>query len=167
MADQKATDTLVAQSQTITIGDERYSIATFCLAKTIRAFQLLTELGTSAGLQQVVAAADEAGVAGEFEQTVAPGFVSRALAVLPQALSAGVPALYRLLGLIVTPNRELADLEDSGADVDGYLHNRGMRIARTASLSETVELVLTGANALGVETIVSQLPNLRGLLGRS
>lgn len=164
----KATDTILPQSVRVVIGSgetvETYTIATFCLAKTIRTFALMTELAQAAGLSEVVSAANESAVAGEFQNAIAPGFVSRALAVLPKALTSGTPALYRLLGLLITPNAKLRKMDEEGEDIDGYLFNKGRDLSYEATNDQMVDLVVKSVQVIGVETIIKQLPNLMTLL---
>lgn len=168
MDSQKATETLMAQVRVVEVrqvdGETvSYRIPTFSLAKTIRAFQYLTDLGTAAGLSSV--ASDIVAEASEGNpEPVAPAFVLRALAALPKALKSGVPALYRLVGLVVTSNRQLEDWETEGVDIEDELHKAGRKIANRSELPGVIELVTAGADALGVQSIAAQFPKIRALL---
>lgn len=163
-----ATDTLVPQAVKVTVGSsenaETFTIATFCLSKTIRTFALLTELAQAAGISDVVAAANDSAAAGEFQSAVAPAFVTRALAILPKALANGTPALYRLLGLLVTPNAKLRKMDEEGDDIDGYLLGKGRDLAYEGSNDQIVSLVLKSVQVMGLETITKNLPGLMSLL---
>lgn len=168
MDSQKATETLMAQLRQVTVNQidgeaVTYRIPTFSLAKTIRAFQYLTELGTAAGLSSVASDIVAEASAGN-QEPVAPAFVLRALAALPKALTSGVPALYRLVGLVVTLNRQLEDWETEGVDIEAELYKVGRKIANRSELPGVVELVTAGADALGIQSIVSQFPKIRALL---
>lgn len=165
----RATDTIVPQAVKVTVGSGEdvtsYVIATFCLAKTIRTFAYMTELAEQAGLSSILSAAGASAEAGEFaEGGIAPGFISRALAVLPNAVRNGTPALYRLLGLIVTSNRKLREMDENGEDIDDYLLKIGRGIAYDGTNEQAVALVLSAVKVIGVDTILAQLPNLTRLL---
>lgn len=164
----RATDTIVPQAVKVAIGSgseaEEYTITTFCLAKTIRTFALMTELAAAAGLNEAVSAAEQANVGGEFQQAVAPSFVKRALAILPAALANGTPALYKLLGLLVTPNIKLRRMDENGEDIDGFLLASGRDLAYRGTNDQIVSLIVQSVQVIGIETIIKQLPNLMMLL---
>ncbi len=142
-----------------------YVIGTFCFAKTVRAFALLTELAESAGVGRVVEAASDSGTAGEMDQPVAAGFVTQLVTLLPRALRQGVPAAHKLLGLIVTGNKALAALEDAdGVDVDEEMGKLGLLISRVGSTSEIMNVISTGATQLGIEALVKNVMPLMRFL---
>src|SRR5947207_1585991 len=101
---QKGTDTLVAKTITVTVGETDYRIQTFRFGKMVRALALVTEVAASAGIEdatrKLMGDGDGAGI------TIS-GIVAQVLAVLPKLMNAGVPALYKLVGLIVTSNKDL------------------------------------------------------------
>ena len=160
----RATDTLMPQAVKVTIGHgedaETYTLATFALAKTIRTFALMSELARDAGLSGVVGAAENAAANGEFSQAVAPSFITKVLAVLPSALENGTPTLYRLLGLLVTPNGKLRKMDENEEDIDGYLLQLGRGIAYSASNDQIIGLLMAAVQVIGIESIIKQLPNL-------
>lgn len=160
----RATDTLIPQVVKVVIGHgedaETYTLATFALAKTIRTFALMSELAQAAGISQVVGAAENSAANGEFSQAVAPSFVSKVLAVLPGALANGTPALYKLLGLLITPNAKLRRMDEDGEDIDGTLLTLGRGLAYSASNDQIVALLLAAVQVIGIESIIKQLPNL-------
>lgn len=160
----RATDTLMPQTVKVVIGHgedaETYTLATFALAKTIRTFALMSELARDAGISGVVGAAEQSKAAGEFEQAVAPSFVTKVLAVLPSALENGTPTLYRLLGLLVTPNAKLRRMDEEGEDIDDMLLKLGRSIAYSASNDQVVTLLMAAVQVIGIESIIKQLPNL-------
>lgn len=173
MSDQvaRATDTLVPAYVEVTLGIEEesrqtYKIRTFSLVKTIRVFALMTDLVSAAGIGPMTQAAADAVQAGELVpgQQVAPGFVARALAVLPHALRTGEPVLYRLLALLVTTNRQLEDWDNAEVDADVELLKIGKLIANRSSNDQIIRLVMASVDAIGVDTIVKNLPNLGMLL---
>lgn len=177
MSEQKqATETIVKKAVHITIGaalteegEEPMEVVvnTFCFAKTVRAFALLTELAEAAGVGQMVNAATETGVEGGFEQPVAPGFVTQIVAILPKALRDGIPAAHKLIGLIVTGNKKLAEMEDDdGVDVDEELRKAGKRISRIGSTEEVLSVIAAGAGVMGLDTIIKNLGPLMGMLRR-
>jgi hypothetical protein len=86
-------------------------------------------------------------------------------AVLPNLLKTGEPTLYRLLGLLVTSNRQLEDWEVDEVNTDSELLKVGKRIAFRGTNDEIIRLVLASVQAIGMKTIVQQLPNLTMLLG--
>lgn len=174
MEENKVTDAIVKKVVRITVGaalaeegdePEDYVIGTFCFAKTVRAFALLTELAEAAGVGKMAEAATTEGVEGGFEQPVAPGFVTQLVTLLPKALREGVPAAHKLIGLTVTGNKRLAALEDDDeADVDAELQRVGRHIARIGSSEEVLAVIAAGAGQMGLETIVKNLKPLMGLL---
>lgn len=167
----RATDTLIPDFTEVKVGDDTFQIRTFCLVKTIRTFALMTELAQAAGISEVVGAANASAQAGEFAgveaglPVVAPGFVTKVLAVLPNALKNGEPTLYRLLGLLVTSNRQLEDWETDEVNSDTELLKIGKRLAFRGNTDEIIRLVMGSVQAIGLKTIVQQLPNLAMLLG--
>lgn len=152
--------TLLPDTWTVEVGEEKYTIRTFSLAKTIKTFSLLGELLEAADVQGVVSAAADSATAGEFSQVVAPGFVSRALLAVPKALRDGSPAVYRLLGLIVTPSSVLYRMEQEEEDIDSYLFIKGRELAHLGTNKQHMALLGAAVQAIGVETIMEQLPNL-------
>lgn len=165
MTDKKATETLVADSSSVVVGDETYVVKVFCLAKTIRTFTLLSELAAAVGISEVIGAANDSAEAGEFAQAIAPGFVTKIVAMLPRALAQGTPALFRLLGLVVTPNARLREWEEGEVDTDAELLRVGRRLAYEGTNDQVVNLLMTGVAAIGVETILNTVPKLMTLLG--
>jgi hypothetical protein len=163
---QRATDTIVPQSVRVTLGSgeevETYTINSFCLAKTIRTFTYLSDLGGKVGLSDAVGAvADTDASSGG----VLPGLIKRALAVLPTALRDGEPSLYMLLGVLVTSNAKLRRMDEDGEDIDGFLLKTGKGIAYTASNDQIIDLFVKSVQVIGVATIVKNLPALMGMLG--
>ena len=157
----KATETLVAEAGSVVVGEATYVVKTFCFAKTVRTFALLTELAEAAGVSQVVASADDVATATQ------AGFISQLFTALPRALREGTPALYKLLGLIVTGNKELKKIErDDDVDVDALLLERGTDIAYDGSTEEVLGLVAQAVQVMGVETIIKNVRPLMGLLRR-
>lgn len=162
MSDTKnATETLVAEARTVRLGAEDIVIRTFCLAKTIRAFALLSELAEQAGISNLLGAANDSALAGEFEGAIAPGFISRLVAFLPKALRDGTPAVYKLVGLLVTSNRDLREMDEAEKDVDTELLRIGKRLSYEANPSQFAELITASVELMGVRTV---LGNLRGLI---
>lgn len=165
MSDLKQTETLVKKSVTVEVNGEHYVIGTFCLAKTIRAFQLISELAHAAGLGEAAKTSlQEDIVTGEVNVSLA-NIVGQLIKALPKLLADGVPAIYKLLGLIVTGNRELKRLEKAdGVDVDQVLYEKGEEIAYYDDGVEGVMQLLSAAvQVMGTETIVGKLLPLLGL----
>ncbi len=96
---------------------------------------------------------------------VLPGLLAKALAVLPSALAEGQPVLYQLLGLLVTTNKRLRKMDEEGADIDAELTRVGRDIAWRGSNDQVVELLIKSFQALGVDSIVKNLPGLMKLIG--
>jgi hypothetical protein len=165
----KATDTLVPAVVRVTIGSEaegtieQFVIATFCLSKTIRTFSLMTELSQAVGLSGAIGAVT--GSDASAEGGVLPGLLSKALAVLPSALAEGQPVLYQLLGLLVTSNAKLRRMDEDGEDIDTILTKLGRNIAYNGTNDQVVELLIKSFQALGVDSIVKNLPGLMRLIG--
>ena len=159
-----ATETLVSDAAGIVVGEAKYVVKTFCFAKTVRTFALLTQLAEAAGISKVVASADDGT---EDEKTTQAGFISQLFAALPKALTDGTPAIYKLLGLIVTGNKELKKLErEDGVDVEAVLMERGTDIAYDGSTEEVLGLIGAAVQVMGVETIIKNVRPLMGLLRR-
>ncbi len=164
----KATDTLIPAVVKVTIGNdeegfEHYVIGTFCLSKTIRTFSLMTELSQAVGLSGALSAVTGSDAAAQ--GGVLPGLLAKALAVLPSALAEGQPVLYQLLGLLVTTNKRLRKMDEEGADIDAELTRVGRDIAWRGSNDQVVELLIKSFQALGVDSIVKNLPGLMKLIG--
>lgn len=153
----RATDTLIPQLWTVRIGDEDFRFATFSLAKTIRTFALLAEIAEKTGVSAAAGATSEG---------PAPGVFGRIVAALPKALREARDPLYQLLGLIVTSNKTLRELEEDGEDIEALLVKTGRRLANEGNNPQFVQLVSAAAEAIGVETIVQQIPNLTALFGK-
>lgn len=167
MEDKKLTDTLVKKSVNVTVAEQDYTIATFKFAKTVRVFQLLSELAASAGIESVVSAADQSAANGEFEQEngIASSFVANILRIIPKALRDGVPALYKLLGLIITTNQDLKAMErDDSVDTDKVLYEKGMDLAYDGDVEELMNLIVSAVNVMGIESILKNLGPLMGML---
>lgn len=162
----RSAETLLPAIWSAVVGEEKYTIRTFALAKTIRAFSLIGELIESADIGSVVRAASDSAEAGEFEQDIAPGFVTKALLALPKALRDGSPAVYKLIGLIVTPNSKLRAMDENDEDIDAYLLHEGRRLAYEGTTEQIVNLFGAAVQAIGVETILAQLPNLMRVFAR-
>lgn len=161
----RATDTIVPQSVRVVLGSgeeqETITINSFCLAKTIRTFTYLSDLGGKVGLSDAVGA-----VAGTDASSgsVLPGLIKRALAVLPSALREGEPSLHMLLGVLVTSNVKLRRMDEDGEDIDTYLLKTGRGIAYTASNDQIINLFVQSVQVIGVATIVKNLPGLLTML---
>lgn len=162
----QSAETLLPESWKAVVGDEAFTIRTFALAKTIKAFALIGELIESADIGSVVRAASDSAEAGEFERDVAPGFVTQALLALPKALRDGSPAVYKLIGLIVTPNSKLRAMDEADEDIDAFLLHEGRRLAYEGTTEQIVNLFGAAVQAIGVETILAQLPNLMRVFAR-
>jgi len=160
-----ATDTLVPRVVTVTVGEDSYRIAPFCLAKTMIFFRLLTELAEAAGVQQAAGELSQAATEGELEGIVAPGFIARILGILPRALREGTPALYKVLGLIVTSNATLRELEENDGDIEGHILKLGRKLAYEGDANTAVQLIVSAIPQIGIETIMGNLPTLMALLG--
>lgn len=163
----QSADTILPDSWKATVGEETFTIRTFALAKTIKAFALIGELIESADVGSVVQAAADSADAGEFERDVAPNFVTKALLAIPRALGNGSHAVYKLIGLIVTPNAKLRALDEGDEDVDAHLLQEGRRLAYEGTTEQVLELFTVALQAIGIETILSQLPNLLRMLAKN
>jgi hypothetical protein len=162
---QRATETIVPQSVRVVLGtgeeQEIITINSFCLAKTIRTFTYLSDLGGKVGLSDAVGA-----VAGADNSTgMLPGLLKRALAVLPTALRDGEPSLHLLLGVLVTGNAKLRKLDEEGEDIDAYLLKVGKGVSFTATNDQIIDLFIKSVEVIGVKTIIKNLPALMGMLG--
>lgn len=162
----KSAETILPESWKATVGEETFTIRTFALAKVIKAFALIGELIESAKIDDVVKAAADSAEAGEFEQDIAPGFVTKALLAIPKALREGSPAVYKLIGLIVTPNSKLRAMDEGDEDIDAHLLHEGRRLAYEGTTEQIVNLFSAAVQAIGVETILAQLPNLMRVFAR-
>lgn len=165
MSDKSQTETLVKKSVTVVIDGENHIINTFCFAKTVRTFQLISELASAAGLGDAAKTSlQEDIVTGEVNVSLA-NIVSQLIKALPKLLADGVPAVYKLLGLIITGNKELKRLEKAdGVDVDQVLYEKGEEIAYCDDGVEGVMQLLSAAvQVMGTEAIVGNLIPLLGL----
>lgn len=157
---QNPTQTILPQVSRVTVGEETYNIAPFCLAKTMLTFRLLSELAQSAGVGDALGSFGGDGLQSVAGSGVLPGLIRRALDVLPTALQTSEPALYRVLGLIITANSRLRDLEEREEDIDAYLLSEGRRLAYAGTVEALIGLVLAAINQIGIETILGNLPSL-------
>lgn len=164
----KASDTLVPQVITAEIDGEKYKIAPFCLAKTILAFELITDLTEAVGVTEVMAAANQEASNLELAAltgSASPGFVRRLFAILPQALREGKRPLYELLGLIITTNAKLRNLEENDEDIRDHLYRAGRTLAYAeGGNQQVIALVAAGVKQIGVESILGNVPSLLALL---
>jgi hypothetical protein len=171
---KSATETLLKKSVVVELLNEEgepYEVAihTFSFAKTLRTFALLSELAASAGVGKTVKAATEDTVAAEAEGSTTPpvatNFIQAVLELLPAALKNGVPAVYKLIGLIVTGNKALKEMEKSDTvNVDEVLLERGRDLTYDNGVDEVVTLISGSIQVMGVETIVRNVvPLVRAL----
>ena len=171
---KSATDTLVKKSATVVVGERTIVVNTFVFARTVRVFQLLSELAQAAGIEKVLDTPDSAPVVGgtddnvsePLELTPVSSFFARVVAAIPRLLSEGVPVVYKLLGVIVVGNKELRRLEEQdGVDVDQALYDLGKDIAYEGTVEEVMNLVSVAAGVMGIETVIkAAAPLLRTLV---
>lgn len=164
-------ETILRKSVTVTVVDEDgasrdITIKEFAFAKTLKVFALVGELAASANVGQAVAAANQDGAAGAFEAEapMATNFISTLLELLPAALKNGVPAVYKLIGLIPLTNKELKELEKGDDDLDAVLLERGRDFAYDYGIEEVVTLVSAAIQVIGIETIVRNVGPLLRML---
>jgi hypothetical protein len=165
VTEPRATDTIVPQSVRVVLGtgeeQETYTINSFCLAKTIRTFTYLSDLGGKVGLAGAVSAVSDTDAS---SGGVLPGLIKRALAVLPTALREGEPSLHLLLGVLVTSNAKLRRMDEEGEDIDAYLLKVGKGISYTATNDQIIDLFVKSVQVIGVESIIKNLPALMGMM---
>ncbi len=164
---KKATETLTRKTFPAIIDGQEYIISTFKFAKTVRAFACITEIAAAAGLENAVkrllgeevpAASDDDGEQAQPQQWTLSGLIGQLLVMLPKMMRDGVPAVYKLLALIVTPNEELKRLEkDETVDVEATLLERGRDLAYDADLEEAMAVFTGAAQVIGVETILKNV----------
>lgn len=165
MSDQKPTDILTKKTVTVVIDNEPYVLSTFAFAKTVRLFQYIAELTDAAGLGSATEQMLQEDIITGDVQFSLGNIIGQIVHALPRLLAVGVPSVYRLLGLIVTSNKELRRLEKSDQDVNAILYAKGEEIAYAEDGVDGVVALLTGAvQVIGVETVVKKLLPLLGLL---
>lgn len=169
MADEttlQGTETLVKKNISVAVGEETYQIATFKFGKMVRALALVADVAAAAGIED--ATKKLMGANGDGENLTVAGIVAQVVTVLPKLLHSGVPALYKLIGLIVTPNKELYRMEtDEDSDVDKVLLDKGRELAWNAETQEILDILSAGIAQIGVETILGNLtPLVSRLLNR-
>lgn len=155
-------ETLLRKGITVTLvnedGDETgLFIRDFAFAKTLKTFSLVSELAQAANIRQAVAAVGQDAASGNLDaesEQPASNFIGAILDIIPAALKNGVPAVYKLIGLIPLTNKELKELEKSDADVDGILLERGRDFCYDYDIDAVVALVSAAVQVIGVETIV-------------
>ena len=157
---QTAEEGIVPTYTSAIVGDSTYSIGTFSLVKTIRLMSLLGRLAEDLKVGNLVDLWTRPGALLD-EDEERPGFVSQIIHIIPNALLDGSPTIYELLGLIVTPNGKLRNLEDTGEDVTKHLRAVGRTIAYEATNDQVIHLLVCGVNAVGVESFLAH----RGLIG--
>lgn len=171
-APKLATETLMKKGIPVTLTDAdgeetTLVLTTFAFGKTVRAFAILTELAASMGISDLMGAASRDNPEGEEKPTMATNFITALLAGLPKLLKAGGPTIFRLLGLIVTGNKELKRLEEEdGVDVDAELLKRGRDLAFDYDNEEIFRLVTIAVQLAGVETVIENLVPLMAALMR-
>jgi hypothetical protein len=168
---QTATETLVRKTITITIDGKDYLVSTFRFGKAVRAFALITEIAAAAGLEDAVKrllGEDTPAVSGDDEEAPAQpaqwtlsSLIGQLLVMLPRMMREGVPAVYKLLALIVTPNAELKEMErDERIDVEKVLYDKGFELAFDGELDEILGAFSAAAQVIGVETLAGNLSAL-------
>jgi hypothetical protein len=169
----KATETLVRKTVTVTLDGTEYVVSTFKFAKTVRAFALITEIAAAAGLEDAVkrllgeadAPVEDEDEQAQPKQWTLSGLIGQLLTMLPKMMREGVPAVYKLLALIVIPNEELKRLEkDESVDVERVLYERGFDLAHDCTLDEVLSAFSAVANVIGVETILGNVGALVRML---
>jgi len=162
----QGTDTLVKKTANVIVGEQTYQIATFKFGKMVRALALVAEVAAAAGIEDATKKLMGNGEDGE-NITVA-GILGQVVNVLPKLLKDGVPGLYKLIGLVLTPNKELYKMEtDDDADVDKALFIKGRDVAWEAEPQEVMNILSMGVQQIGVETILGNLtPLVSKLLNR-
>lgn len=157
----KATDTLIPQIKRIKVGegeDEReIAMATFCLAKSLLAVELIGELVKQSGLGET----EEPPADGDY--TVSP-LLRKFMRVLTSGLATAQPAFYRLVGLAVTSNKRLATIDAEGGDVYQETLREGKSLAYTITNDQLIALLMATVECLGVESIYSHFPKMMTLL---
>ena len=170
------TETLTRKTIQVILAEETYLVSTFKFGKTVRAFALITEIAAAAGLEDAVkqllgedvaANSDDDGEEPKAQaQWTLSSLVGQLLTILPKLMKQGVPAVYKLLALIVTDNAELKRLErDETVDVDKVLYDRGFDLAFDADLDEVLNAFGAAAQVIGVETLVGNLGALVRMVG--
>ena len=173
MSDYKnPSETILRKSVNVTVVDENgephdITIKEFAFAKTLKVFALVGELAAAANVGRAVEAANQDAEAGSFEtpSPMATNFISTILELLPSALKNGVPAVYKLIGLIPLSNKELKELEKGDGDLDAVLLERGRDFAYDYGIEEVVTLVSAAVQVIGIETIVRNVGPLLKMMG--
>ncbi len=162
----KGADTLTKITNIVLVDGKVYAVDTFKFAKTIRCLSYLTEVAEVIGAADAARNINTQNYLGETEFSVA-NFLSEVVKALPKLLKEGTVPLFKVLGLVVTNNRELFTLEDQdGFDLENHLMKTGRDIARYGSFEEIVNVLMVGAAQMGTETIVKNLGPLLAFLRR-
>ena len=157
----KATDTLIPQLTTVVVGegeDQReIKMATFCLAKSLLAVELIADLVKQSGL------GDEEEPPADGDYSISP-LLRKFTRVWASGMSKAQPAFYRLVGLAITSNKRLATLENNEEDIHLEILKVGKELAYTITNDQLINLLKATVECLGVESIFSQFTKLAALL---
>lgn len=149
---QEAADLFPGTAQH-TLGGQPVEISNMKVGKMLLALEVVSELLENDDLSALVT--------GQLTQA---DLIKRLLPNLPSLIRTARPVLQRAIALIVTPDAEVADLEDAGTDIRVEMERRGRSLFKEAELTEVINVLASGIKALGIDALAQALPNLTGAI---
>lgn len=134
----------------VRIGDEVYQFGKFKLAKSIRVMELLSELLAQENVNS-------------FLQALLSGRVDLIAALsehLPDLIKSARPALYRLLALVVTKDKRLAELDEDEESLDAELARVAARLRAECEMAQAIEILTIAVDGIGLDEIRKNLSTL-------
>lgn len=160
MSQVAISETLVPSVVEVSVDGTTYTIAPFSMAKSVKAMSFLYAVAEAAGITDAVARL------GEARDNVllgnAPNLLSQFVQIIPALFNNGAAPAYQLIGLILTPNRELLRQVKAEENIDERCRELGESVAYSdeGTIDKVMEIVQKGFGQMSNQPLVSSLPNL-------
>jgi hypothetical protein len=164
MSQTAVSETLVPSVVTVSVEDTVYTIAPFSMAKSVKAMSYLYGVAEAAGITDAVARLGQA--RDNVLMGNAPNLLSQFVSIIPALFENGAVPAYQLIGLMLTPNKELLRLEDAEESVDEHCRKLGRSIAYSddGTIDKVVEIVQKGFSQMSNQPLMASVPNLVRLM---
>lgn len=148
------TDTLIPTAVSVVIGDTTYTISKFSMAKTAQATRYLYAALAAAGIDATLT---------DLETQIVPedtAFWSKVLQMIPKFLDDAPKELCRLLGLILTSNKQLRLMVDDEQDLDVEFEKVGREIWFEETLDTVLRVISTGISQMSDTAVMDSVKKL-------
>lgn len=138
---------LAPEPAEIKIGDKKYPIHKFVLAKAIRVFSMISKLSEDADLSSIVADIQDVG----FATAIARG--------LPRVIAVAEPQIFNLMALILIPNRRIFEIIEKEENLDSEIRRvaKEIQLAEDLDIDKMFEIVQTGYERIGIDALKTNL----------